>query len=224
MNGKWIYLGQRNPRLSRSQFAERWLKHRKMGAPPAMGAEFLSADYCAVLEETPELTGVSSEYDAVGLFALRDICAIPLVAGFLKQDYIQADERRFFNATSDSFSMFCAENILRDGPAGKTVLIQFLRRAADIGPSAFRRQWEAAHGARFGGAALPAVRRYIQNIMIAPPPPGFGYDGIAELWFDDVRSVAESAAALNAMMADAFIDPKTSFSVLTNVIIGRPRN
>jgi hypothetical protein len=222
MNGKWVYLGQRNPRLSRAQFVERWLKHRKMGAPPAMGAEFLSADYCAVREDAPALVGISDEYDAVGLFALRDICAIPLVAGFLKQDYIQADEKRFFNATSDSFSMFCAENILRDGVETKTVLIQFLRRRANVGASAFRSEWEEGHGAVVRDG-LPALRRYIQNIVIAPPPPGFGYDGIAELWFDDVQSVAESSTALNGLMAAEFVDPKTSFCVLTDLVIGRPR-
>jgi len=222
MNGKWVYLGQRNPRLSRAKFVERWLSHRKMGAPPAMGAEFLSADYCAVREDAPALAGISSEYDAVGLFALRDICAIPLVAGFLKQDYIQADEKRFFNATSDSFSMFCAETVLREGAETKTVLIQFLRRAPDVGASAFRHAWEEGHGALVQDA-LPALRRYIQNITIAPPPPGFGYDGIAELWFDDAQSVAESAAGLDAMMSSPFIAPKTSFCVLTDLVMSRPR-
>ena len=80
MNGKWIYLAQRNPRFSREQFRARWLKHRTgLGAPPAMGAEFVTADYAAVRGDPPP--GASDEYDAVGLFSLRGLSSIPTVAG-----------------------------------------------------------------------------------------------------------------------------------------------
>ncbi len=226
MKGKWIYLAQRNPRLSREQFLARWQKHRTLGAPPEMGAEFESADYCAVRTDGIDLHGVSDEYDAVGAFALKDIASIPLVAKFIKLDHVQADEKRFFTTTSDNFSIFCAENILRDGEETKTVLIQFLRRQATIGASAFARHWREAHSAALLGSREleKSLTRYIQNNVIAPPPPGYGYDGIAELWFDSRDAVTAHAAELNRIWdATDFIDLRNSFSVLTDVIVSRAK-
>jgi hypothetical protein len=220
---KWVYLGQRNPRLSRAEFIQRWLKHRTMGAPPEMGAEFVTADYCAVLDNPPALAGISTEYDAAGLFALKSLAAIPLVARFLKTDYIQADEKRFFNATSENFSMFCAEDVLREGEYTKIVVIQFLRRAGNLGPTAFARQWHESHGGLVLND-LQAVSRYVQNTVVALPPAGFGYDGIAELWFDMPESVSRAANELDRMMTDAsLIDVRNSFCLLTDVIISRPK-
>jgi len=220
---KWVYLGQRNQRLSHGEFTQRWLKHRTMGAPPEMGAEFVTADYCSVQQNPPPLAGISVEYDAVGLFALKSLAAIPLVSRYLKLDYIQADEKRFFNATSENFSMFCAEEVVRDGEYTKTVVIQFLRRAGSIGATAFNRQWRESHG-RAVLAGLPAVSRYVQNTVVALPPPGYGYDGIAELWFDTPESVAGAAAGLDSMMTDAaLLDIRNSFCVVTDVIISRPK-
>lgn len=224
MNGKWIYLAQRNPRFTREQFAQRWLKHRTLGAQPAMRAEFATATYCAVKSSSLPLDGLSDEYDAVGLFALASLGSIPLVAQNLKNDYAQADEKRFFTTTADNFSMFCAENILREGDYTKTVVVQFLRRPADLGPTDFAKKWREAHApvVRESPAFKP-VRQYIQNVMIAPPPPGFGYSGIAEFWFDSEEAVAAAASDLNRLMASDFIDPKNSFCLLTEVIITKPR-
>jgi hypothetical protein len=225
MNGKWLYLAQRNPRFSRQQFVERWLEHRKLGAPPAMRAEFLTATYCAVRPRDLSIEGLSDEYDAVGTFSLRHLSSIPLVAQFLKQDFVQADEKRFFTTTSDSFSMFCAEDILRDGDDTKVVFLQFLRRPDSMSPPEFVDRWRESHGRAIAQepklSAL--VRRYIQNVIIAPPPPGFGYSGIAEFWFDSVQDVATVASVLSQMLLDDFIERKTSFSLLTDVIMTKPR-
>ncbi|HTT84650.1 MAG TPA: EthD domain-containing protein [Rhizomicrobium sp.] len=226
MNGKWLYLGQRNPRLSRQQFVERWLEHRKLGAPPSMRAEFLTATYCAVRPRELNIEALSDEYDAAGLFSLRHLASIPFVAQFLKQDFIQADEKRFFATTSEYFSMFCAENIIRDGDDTIVVLLQFLRRRDDISPPDFVSRWHESHGQRIcGESPLSAVvRRYVQNILVAPAPPGFGYSGIGELWFDSLDAVSGVAAELSRMMLDDFIERKTSFCLLTDVIMTKPRS
>jgi len=224
MNGKWIYLAQRNPRLSREQFFARWLKHRQLGAQPAMAAEFVTATYCAVRPEGPALDGLTDEYDGVGVFALRHLASIPLVAQFLKQDYAQADEKRFFTTTSDNFSIFCAEEIIREGDDTKVVLLQFLRRKMEVGPSDFAQRWRESHASQIlqnKNFAKP-VSRYIQNTVIASPP-GFGYSGIAEFWFDGADGIADSVSELNHLMADDFIDQKNSFCVLTDVIMAKPR-
>ncbi len=221
--GKWVYLGQRNPRLSRPEFIQRWLKHRTMGAPPDMGAEFITADYCAIQPEPPALAGISTEYDAAGLFALASLASIPHIARFLKTDYIQADEKRFFNTVSENFSMFCAQDVLRDGEYTKTVVIQFLRRAAGLGPTTFNKQWRESHGGIVLNG-LPTVSRYVQNTVLALPPAGFGYDGVAELWFDKPESIPAATAELDRMMTDStLLDIKNSFCLLTDVIISRPK-
>src|SRR5205814_10500 len=131
------------------------LKHRTLGAPPAMGAEFLTADYAAV-QAGVAIEGVSEEYDAVGLFALRGLSSIPTVARFLKLDHIQADEKRFFTTTSDRFSMFAAEKVRLDGAPTGHVLVQFLRRGADVSPYDFERRWE-------GRASLVGVTAVVSS-------------------------------------------------------------
>jgi len=225
MHGKWIYLAQRSPRLSRQEFFERWIKHRKLGAPPAMGAEFVTADYCAVRAESVALEAQSNEYDGVGVFALNSLASIPLVAKFLKLDHIQADEKRFFTTTSESFSLFCGEEVIRDGHETPVVLLQFLRRHADLSPTIFVRRWREAHAAAIlENPAFASLSRYIQNQVVAPPPPGYGYDGIAEWWFESVESLTSSVDALNRLWLDTdFIDHKNSFCVVTDIIASRPR-
>ncbi|MFA5632026.1 MAG: EthD domain-containing protein [Porticoccaceae bacterium] len=225
MLGKWIYLGQRNPRLSREQFVERWLNHRRIGVMPAMAAEFVGATYCAVREAKPGLDMLSDEYDGLGLFPLNGLYSIPLIAKTLKQDYIQADEQRFFNRHSEEFSLFGAENMLRKGPDGKALAVQFLRRGAEVSPRDFAQQWQDA-GATFCGNANIAqgLCRYIHNTVVAPPPPGFGYDGVAELWFDSLENLEKALADINTIMADLpFIDSRNSFFVHGDIVMSRPR-
>jgi hypothetical protein len=225
VNGKWIYLAQRNARLTREQFVERWLKHRTLGAPPAMGAEFLSADYAAVHAGPFPAEGISDEYDAVGLFALRGLSSIPTVARFLKLDHIQADEKRFFTTTSDRFSMFCAEKTLLDGEPTKHVVIQFLRRNQTISPYDFERRWEDQSAMALGNLnGDGSLKRYIQNVVVAPPPAGFAYDGVGEFWYADSGHLRTAAAAVSSAMRNSdFLDQRNSFCLCADIIASRPK-
>lgn len=217
MNGKWIYLAQRNPRLDRAAFVKRWLSHRTLGAPPAMGAEFVTADYAAVRGD--QIEGVSEEYDAVGLFALRGLASIPTVAGFLKLDHIQADEKRFFTTTSENFSMFCAEKVVLGGDYTAHAVVQFLRRASGVSPHDFEQAWAGQ-----GTPALAGLSRHVQNVVIAPPPPGFGYDGVAEFWFADEAAMLAAASPVAGALADwDAVDARNSVTLATDIIASRPR-
>jgi EthD domain len=225
MLGKWIYLAQRNPRLSRDQFVQRWLNHRRIGVQPDMAAEFVGASYCSVRSDKAELDMLSEEYDGVGLFPLKGLYSIPTIAFHLQHDYIKADELRFFTMTSDRFSIFCAENVVASGPETKSVILQFLRRNSNVTPSEFNQQWQQhsdafLNASRFG----KGVSRYVQNTLVAPAPPGFRYDGVAELWFENDSQMVEAAPEINGILADSgFIDANNSFFLMTDIIMNRPR-
>jgi hypothetical protein len=226
MPGKWIYLAQRNPRFTREQFFERWLAHRRIGTPPAMLGEFAAGFYCAAHPDALALEGRSEEYDGAGVFSLNGLHSIPTVAQCLKLDYIQADEKRFFASTAESCSLFGAENVLRDGSDTDTVVLQFLRRHRDVSATDFAQRWRTEQAAAIlaNPAFTSRLSRYVQNTIVAPPPPGYGYDGVAELWFGSVADVAACATGLNRLMtACDFVDAPNSFCLLTRTIMSRPR-
>lgn len=99
-----------------------------------------------------------------------------------------------------------------------------VRRRDDIDPAEFHRYWRDEHGplVRSFQAAL-AIRRYVQVHRVETPLNDLlrasrdtleAFDGIAELWWDDLdalaagASSAEGAAAGQALLTDEarFID------------------
>ena len=74
----------------------------------------------------------------------------------------------------------------------------------------FSRYWHQVHGPI--GRRIPGLRRLVQSHLV-PQPPDMGppdFDGMAELWFDDVSAlqVARRSPAGRASTADEvnFID------------------
>src|SRR5579863_1256570 len=70
-------------------------------------------------------------------------------------------------------------------------------RRPELSHEQFMRHWVDVHAPLVD--ALPGVRRYVQNHILAEqaapvPPTGVALDGIAELWFDD-RAAFERAFA-----------------------------
>jgi uncharacterized protein (TIGR02118 family) len=67
-------------------------------------------------------------------------------------------------------------------------IVAFVRKRDDMTQDAFRAYWQDHHSKVV--ARLPGLRRYVQN-----PALDLGgrrewpYDGVAELWFDDVDAV-----------------------------------
>lgn len=225
MSGKWIYLAQRNPRLGRQQFFERWLNHRRIGVLPEMVAEFAGAAYSAIREGNRGLELLSDEYDGIGLFPLKGLHSIPTVAAILKRDYIKADELRFFGRFSEDFSLFCSEDVVRNGPETDALVVQFLRRHPDVPPGDFIAQWRESATAVLESPAIGGgLSRYIQNTVVALPPPGFGYDGIAELWFTDTAAMDKALPEIDRMLAATpFIDGRNSLFTAGDIIMRRPR-
>jgi uncharacterized protein (TIGR02118 family) len=84
-------------------------------------------------------------------------------------------------------------------------LIFCLRRREDISEEEFHRYWRHEHGPLVTRhAPVLGIRRYVQvhtvagpvNTMLAATRGGpEAYDGVAELWFDDVDALVTSAGS-----------------------------
>src|SRR5438046_7395561 len=104
-------------------------------------------------------------------------------------------------------------------PEGKPVikLIYCITKKAGMTDPEFFNYWRNIHGPI--GARIPGLRRLVQSHRVATGndcPPD--YDGIAELWFDDMQSLsaARQSAEWKASTEDEanFIDPTRVASVL----------
>jgi uncharacterized protein (TIGR02118 family) len=81
-------------------------------------------------------------------------------------------------------------------------LIGLLRRASGTTPASFREHWRDHH-ARIA-MELPGLRRYVINPVVAAPGGAQpGWDGVAELWFDDLAAFAAAMASPQWQAAEA---------------------
>ena len=90
-------------------------------------------------------------------------------------------------------------------------LVYCFARRADLSSEEFSRYWHDVHGPI--GARIPGVRRLVQSLAVndARDARSPSFDGMAELWFDDLDSViaARSSPEWQAASDDErhFIDP-----------------
>ena len=92
-------------------------------------------------------------------------------------------------------------------------LVYCLCRKPGLSREEFIRYWAEVHGPI--GARIPGLRKLVQSYAL--PVPGAGrstFDGMAELWFDDLAAVLEArqSAEWGASTADEanFVDPTRS--------------
>jgi uncharacterized protein (TIGR02118 family) len=91
-------------------------------------------------------------------------------------------------------------------------LVYCFSRRSDLTPEAFLRYWRDVHGPI--GARIPGLRRLVQSRALGIPGDAHApaFDGMAELWFDDVASLlaARQSQEWQASSADEgnFIDHK----------------
>lgn len=105
----------------------------------------------------------------------------------------------------------------------KTVTL--LRRRPDLSPEGFHRHWREVHAPLVLG--LPDVRRYVQCRPIPIDGREPAYDGIAEVWYDDLESLRRAFAseAYATLLADEpnFMGPSTKESIFLTVVEDRLR-
>ena len=225
-----IYLARRNPALLPEEFSQAWREHSALGRLcPNVQAKVTGVSQCSRVLDSDVLPGASPDYDGVNLLELRDLQAASDIWNDPDvRQVMYPDELRVFDGHVRDFSLVSEALVLKDAPRSAIAVISFLRRREGIGRAEFSRCWEQEHAPLL--LACPAfrcARRYVQNHVVMDPPPGYDYDGIAELWFESLQEVRSAFADADAGMrigADLarFSDPARSITMLTRLTHARP--
>ncbi len=224
---KAIYLANRNARMSREQFSERWLKHSRVGESMAGGPQPIAGlRYCLTVDPTDLLPGASNEHDGVGLLALRSVVSIPTMQAVLtRNDIALADELRTFERAVEDVTVYAGSELIADGPETEVAVIEYARRRESVDVVDHLRAIDRQPA---DDALLEAgVRRWVRNVALGAAPRGFGYDAVTELWFDSLDQVADAAPTIEAFLErrGTHTERRASFSMVTKVInsLGRTR-
>ncbi len=224
---KAIYLANRNARMTREEFRQRWIRHSRVGESMGRGPQPIAGlRYCLTVDPTDILPGASNEHDGVGLLALRSVVSIPTMEAVLtRNDIALADELRTFERAVEDVTVYTASELVAEGPETEVVVFEYARRRETVDPvdhlRAIARQPE-------DDALLEAgVRRWVRNIAVGAAPRGFGYDAVTELWFDSLDAVANAAPTLEAFFErrGTHTERRASFTMVATLIhqLGRPR-
>ena len=97
-------------------------------------------------------------------------------------------------------------------------LVYCIAKRPDLSDAAFFDYWENVHGPI--GRRIPGLRRLVQSHALTDGPGGRrDFDGVAELWFDDLvaLSAARNTAEWRASTADEahFIDTTRTALLIT---------
>ena len=97
-------------------------------------------------------------------------------------------------------------------------LVYCITHSPDLSLEQFSIYWHDIHGPI--GRRIPGLRRLVQSHpLVATPGQRMDFDGMAELWFDDVAALrtAQASAEWQASSADEanFIDPAHTALFLT---------
>jgi uncharacterized protein (TIGR02118 family) len=103
-------------------------------------------------------------------------------------------------------------------------LVYCFTKKADLTDEEFFRYWKYVHGPI--GARIPGLRRLVQSHRMTVPGDRYrpAYDGMAELWFDDVEDLlaARESSEWKASSQDEanFIDhDKVAYFVTEELVI-----
>ena len=100
--------------------------------------------------------------------------------------------------------------------------VSFFKRRDDLSPEEFRDHWLNVHADVV--CQLNGIVRYVQNHALEPRS---GFDGIAEVWFEDIESMRNvvDTPELAAIRSDEenFIDLNTMGTVLTTEYLIKDR-
>jgi uncharacterized protein (TIGR02118 family) len=74
-------------------------------------------------------------------------------------------------------------------------LVYCFAKKADLSPEEFSRYWHEVHGPI--GARIPGLRRLVQSVAVHDVRDAHSptFDGMAELWFDDLDAVIEARSS-----------------------------
>jgi hypothetical protein len=206
MTIKRIYLTRRNPAISAQDFPREWRRHAAYAASfSTVSKRYTRVAQCTKFEEPP--VHPVNDYAGVALLWMESL----EVAMEINQDpsvlqYLRPDEVRVFGSEIVNCAMLTEERVVLEGTAAPVVVIEFLRRAPHLSAQDFLDAWSGDFSKKMLGSPTVKqyVQRYAQNRVIMPPPPGYEYDGVSEMWFkspEDAFSLLESADYRDTLQA-----------------------
>jgi hypothetical protein len=209
---KTIYLAKRNPSTTYEEFVENWRDHAVLsGSFPEVGKRFDSVIQCKrVQADLDDELGLTQEFDGANLLGLTSLFDAVDVYNQEGIPTLRIDERRVFSDYVSESSLTGVEHVLLDGERGNVVVLDLVRRRPGTDLRGFLLAWSGdyARALMQTAAFTRHVRRYVHNQIVLPTPPGWGYDGIAELWFDDVESATAYLSEIkNQLPAQPGIGP-----------------
>ena len=99
-------------------------------------------------------------------------------------------------------------------------LVYCITRKQGMSVEEFQRYWRDVHGPI--AARIPGLRRYVQCHTLPQSYAGDtapAYDGVAELWFDDLEALQEAMGSPEVQAAREdernFIDHRHVFAIIT---------
>lgn len=191
---KTIYLAKRNPATCYDEFVVNWRQHAVLsGSFPEVGRRFDSVIQCKrVVTDLADDLGLTQEFDGANLLGLRSLFDAVDVYNQEGIPVLRTDEKRVFSDYVSESSMTGVEHVLLDGERGQVVVLDLVSRRPGTDLRSFLLAWtgDYARAVMTSAAFGLHVRRYVHNQIVLPTPPGWGYDGIAELWFDDIAGAS----------------------------------
>jgi hypothetical protein len=207
---KTIYLAKRNPATSYDEFVANWRQHAVLsGSFAEVGRRFTSVIQCRrVLADLPEL-GLRQDFDGANLLGLTSLFDAVDVYNQEGIATLRQDERRVFSDYVSESSMSGVEHVLLEGERQGVVLLDLVRRRPGDDLSDFLLGWTGryARSLMTTDAFREHVRRYVHNQILLPTPADWSFDGIAELWFDDLTSAVSYLEGAGDQTASGDVRP-----------------
>ena len=194
MTFKRLYLAGRNPAIPVEDFPRQWRSHAKVAASfPSVGVRYLRVQHCTKLQDTPMIPGSSNGHAGVALLTMTELLVSkPSEDSQEVRERLRPDEVRVFGDVVSKWSLYTEEVVLLDGPPENICVMLFLKRRKNMSREAFDRHCAGAHADLIlkQGRVCPVLRRYVQDRGLVEPPPGYEFDCVSELWFDNIEDAA----------------------------------
>lgn len=96
--------------------------------------------------------------------------------------------------------------------------VELVKKKQGITLDEFSRYWKEIWAPLFL-RAVPGVRRYVQNVSLKLSDKEPAYDGIAEVWWDDLQTFQESGQHLQSEAGDELPTILNAFLELRQLVI-----
>jgi uncharacterized protein (TIGR02118 family) len=146
------------------------------------------------------------------------------------QQTVRLDDQQLFDRSTEwptahrRSSVVANERVVKEGATTPSMVkaVAMVARKPGLTLDEFQQHWFEVHGPMV--AAVPGVRRYVQNHAIAEAYAGnrpMTHDGFSELWFDDLAAL--QSAAKSPQWQAAVQDGRTLFAEPIALVIAHER-